>query len=647
MEPLFFYKKASLVMSADTLLPSDSNQWASGILDELLKQAPYVNAFSPLVQMDKVDSNKGYGFGYIKIQSNGNNATIPVVIKNGKMSPLDVFFDSDGKGYPLSEERFNEVLLNPKLFGGAISAESAHNKHLGNMLTPPWENLGGFQHLDQNTSFYEKTSMLAALRGTVRKDDLVKLASWVQSTEGRVYLDSAPAEKFLAATMLEVAPSHHSRSVKTAHVIQFRKVGDSYFVKVAAPNDFAPAPEMEVPKREVEETLPPQDMAQLESQGDVTVQSPPGAIPPAPQVVQDAQFIPAVNYGVYRVQTVTGEDNVGWIFPQVLTYAMQPLPMKLFADGRQHAMQQEIAGVPVGQGSSLPNVPVSGAGFFYLTKGATTVAFAPLMVKGTSVDPSGNTMYMCQGMVTGATINITKVPGIAMPTEYGPETYAIPEECGFMPLGDPSHKLLGDAPQATANNSTAQAKMASGMVVKARVTSDGTVSLSGPALNGVEANFLKTAEAKFLLACMGVSPKDSAIKIANAYKFRGMVDFFVSQPITPRSFNKIAKRTGHIDEFISSVKVAMYKEAAEIVAVDPGSADAILSLSFLSADNLQRFISYLPKLQEAMSALANLLLASRLGLMQIPEESCSNALKALDKAVQGLKLLQVADQTAA
>jgi hypothetical protein len=647
MEPLFFYKKAALVMAADSNLPSDSNQWSSSILDELLKQAPYVNSFSPMVQLDKIDSNKGYGFGMIKIESNGNSASIPIVIKDGKLSPLDVFFDSNGKGFPLSEERFNEVLLNPTLFGGTISAESAANKHLGNMLTPPWENLGGFQHLDQNLSFYEKTSMLAALRGTVRKEDVAKLASWVNSMEGKVCLDSAPAEKFLAASVLEVAPSHHTRSVKTAHVIQFRKSGDSYFVKVAAPNDFAPAPEMEVPQREVQEALPPQEMAQLEQEGDVTIQSPPNAIPPATQVVQDAQFIPAVNYGVYRVQTVTGKDNVGWVFPQVFTYAMQPLPVKLFADGRQHAIQQEITGVPVGQGSSLPNAPITGAGFFYLTKGATTVAFAPVMVKGTSVDPSGNTVYMCQGMLTGANINISLVPGVAMPMEFGPESYAIPPECGFMPLGDPSHKLLGDAAQATSLNSTEQQKQASGQVIKARVTTDGSVSLAGPALNGVEANFLKVAEAKFLLACMGVSPRDSAIKLANAYKTRGMTNFFVSSPITPRHFNKIAKSTQHIDSFIANIKTALYKEAAEVASVDPGSADAILSLSFLSADNLQRFISYLPQLQDAMSALANLLLASRLGLAQIPEDSCSNALKALDKAVQGLKLMQVSDQTAA
>jgi hypothetical protein len=64
-------------------------------------------------------------------------------------------------------------------------------------------------------------------------------------------------------------------------------------------------------------------------------------------------------------------------------------------------------------------------------------------------------------------------------------------------------------------------------------------------------------------------------------------------------------------------------------------------LSFLTPDNLQKFIGYIPQLQESMNALSNLLLASRLGLAQIPEESCANALKALDRAVQGLKLIQL------
>jgi hypothetical protein len=641
MEPLFFYKKASPVMAAATSMPDDSNQWPSLVLDELFKQSPFLNVFSPMIQLDKIDSKKGFGFGMVKIESNGNSISIPIIIRDGKLSPMDIFFDGQGNGAPVSEEKINEVLLNPQVFGGSINSESATNKHIGNMLTPPWENLGGFQNMDQNTSFYEKTSMLRALDGTAEKEDVAKLASWATSTEGRVYLDSAPAEKFFMATMLKVASPVHTRRTKKAHIVQFTKSAGRYFVKVAEPENFAPPPETEVTQQQVQEALPPQDMAQLEQQGEVTVAEPAGSMPPVPQVVTEPQFAPAVNFGVYRVQSSTGEDNVGWIFPQVYSYMMEPLNQKLFADGRRYCMQQEIVGVAVGQGNALPKNPISGAGFFYLTKGSTTLAFAPVLVKGTSVDPSGNTVYMCQGMVSGNPLNISLVPGMAVPAEYGQDSYAIPPECGFMSLGEPTNPLLSDPAQATQNNSTMEQKVASGLVVTARVTRDGSVSLSGPALNGVQADFLKVADAKFLLACMRVRPSDVETKLASANNNRGLVRFIVGSPIIPREFNKIAKRTHHIDKFIGTIKCAMYKEAAELASYDPASADAILSLSFLTPDNLQKFIGFLPKLQDAMNALANLLLASRLGLAQIPEDSCANALKALDKAVNGLKLIQL------
>jgi hypothetical protein len=641
MEPLFFYKKASPVMAAATSMPDDSNQWPSLVLDELFKQSPFLNVFSPMIQLDKIDSKKGFGFGMVKIESNGNSISIPIIIRDGKLSPMDIFFDGQGNGAPVSEEKINEVLLNPQVFGGSINAESATNKHIGNMLTPPWENLGGFQNMDQNTSFYEKTSMLRALDGTAAKEDIAKLASWATSIEGKVYLDSAPAEKFFTATMLKVASPVHTRRTKKAHIVQFTKSAGRYFVKVAEPENFAPPPETEVTQQQVQEALPPQDMAQLEQQGEVTVAEPAGSMPPVPQVVTEPQFAPAVNFGVYRVQSSTGEDNVGWIFPQVYSYMMEPLNQKLFADGRRYCMQQEIVGVAVGQGNALPKNPISGAGFFYLTKGSTTLAFAPVLVKGTSVDPSGNTVYMCQGMVSGNPLNISLVPGMAVPAEYGQDSYAIPPECGFMSLGEPTNPLLSDPAQATQNNSTMEQKVASGLVVTARVTRDGSVSLSGPALNGVKADFLKVADAKFLLACMRVRPSDVETKLASANNSRGLVRFIVGSPIIPREFNKIAKRTHHIDKFIGTIKCAMYKEAAELASYDPASADAILSLSFLTPDNLQKFIGFLPKLQDAMNALANLLLASRLGLAQIPEDSCANALKALDKAVNGLKLIQL------
>jgi hypothetical protein len=244
-------------------------------------------------------------------------------------------------------------------------------------------------------------------------------------------------------------------------------------------------------------------------------------------------------------------------------------------------------------------------------------------------------------MMSGNTLNISIVPGMAVPAEYGPDSYAIPPECGFMSLGEPTNPLLSDPAMATQNNSTMEQKVASGLVVTARVTRDGSVSLSGSALNGVKADFLKLADAKLLLACMRVRPSDVETKIASAHKSQGLVRFIVGSPIIPREFNKIAKKTAHLDKFIGTIKCAMYKEAAELASFDPASADAILSLSFLTPDNLQKFIGFLPKLQDAMNALANLLLASRLGLAQIPEESCANALKALDRAVQGLRLLQL------
>jgi len=268
MEPLFFYKKASPIMAAATSMPDDPNQWPSVVMDELFKQAPFLNAFSPMIQLDKIDSKKGFGFGMVKIESNGSSISLPIVIRDGKLSPMDIFFDDAGNGASVSEEKINEVLLNPQVFGGSINSESATNKHIGNMLTPPWENLGGFQNMDQNTSFYEKTSMLRSLDGTVAKEDIAKLAQWAISTEGRVYLDSAPSEKFFAATTLKVASAEHTRRTKKAHIVQFTKSAGKYFVKVAEPENFAPPPETEVTQQQVQEAPPPQDKAQIEGTGE-------------------------------------------------------------------------------------------------------------------------------------------------------------------------------------------------------------------------------------------------------------------------------------------------------------------------------------------------------------------------------------------
>jgi len=61
----------------------------------------------------------------------------------------------------------------------------------------------------------------------------------------------------------------------------------------------------------------------------------------------------------------------------------------------------------------------------------------------------------------------------------------------------------------------------------------------------------------------------------------------------------------------------------------------------LSSKNINMFMSYLPQLNESTNAIVNLLVASRVGLNEIPEEACVEAMNALEKVIAGVKMIML------
>jgi len=70
---------------------------------------------------------------------------------------------------------------------------------------------------------------------------------------------------------------------------------------------------------------------------------------------------------------------------------------------------------------------------------------------------------------------------------------------------------------------------------------------------------------------------------------------------------------------------------------DPGSVDAMLSIGFLNLDNVSRFITYIPHIQDVQSEIGTLLLAARLGLSELPQDQLVRAFFAIEHILSGLR----------
>jgi len=74
------------------------------------------------------------------------------------------------------------------------------------------------------------------------------------------------------------------------------------------------------------------------------------------------------------------------------------------------------------------------------------------------------------------------------------------------------------------------------------------------------------------------------------------------------------------------------------------SVDAALSLNFLNPETLIKFADMRPDLEESLSKLCALLMASRLGMTEVPESALTMCIHGLEPTLQGLRLLETSLQ---
>jgi hypothetical protein len=84
-------------------------------------------------------------------------------------------------------------------------------------------------------------------------------------------------------------------------------------------------------------------------------------------------------------------------------------------------------------------------------------------------------------------------------------------------------------------------------------------------------------------------------------------------------------------------KQSLIKEAAWIP--DPAAVDTVLALGFINPGNMTIFVKYLPELEATQSKLCELLIASRLGLREIPSDALERAIKGLEATIEGLNVI--------
>lgn len=164
---------------------------------------------------------------------------------------------------------------------------------------------------------------------------------------------------------------------------------------------------------------------------------------------------------------------------------------------------------------------------------------------------------------------------------------------------------------------------------------------------GWDSTNLGASQAAFLLTSKNcpLTKVAEALKTAGAQTREVYIHGLPSTNYEYKQDEQEVKVASAVLEQINLLRTDLTKEAAGIE--DSQVVDAALSLNFINSENIDKFVSFIPVFEQCSKLLSQVLLASRLGIEEIPEQASAVAMHKLIEVVQGLnKLKSLEEKTA-
>lgn len=552
-------------------------------------------------------------------------ARIPVIIRDKLLEPFDVFMDASGEFFPLNEQRLSRVAYSSNILGMATrqqqqQAATGDTYGVNNFDTQ----LRGFNMRSEgflnnpSATKLAESSILSHI-GASYED----IESFIGAVSGDRWLAQAARIPLVQVAYEKVAslrmptPTVNIKPAKSVAVL--KRCGSMAKLKTASGG---------------EAVFTADELSKL-AHGQVSVWS--KLCDDNILLTETESFITDTQIGsnqlinescVCRVSDTDGTTKLAMVIAAPLEIDGKRSKDKLVITDESAFMARDVYGEFVSPlrnavtklaSLSVPAVQAHGHGFFVTPDGDVT---EPVTVTRTISRPNGDNTFELSGQI------LIKEACIA-PTEIATAvggTALLPRGTVFVPV------------QSMQPIHTYQQKIASSAATILR--HDGTgyqFSGYGAEVFGIEnARITDIEDCLLVLGCLGADDEAGKTKIAQALQYGEVAFNAVVREVQPASVFEVT------DADIQDIRQDTIKIATTMLAAStPDSVDALLSLNFITPENVLRAVDAMPLYEQALSALCRLLINVRLGLREVPEDACLSGIKGLTRAVDGLKRLQV------
>jgi hypothetical protein len=680
-------------------LSDNVREWQEEIGALVSEKLPKDLGLSVTMVFQNVNEEKGYAVGsaIAKNANSDKSIGVPVVVKSWHLAPIDLFF-SEGKIYPLTDKNIAKAFFQNSLGAGLATAKKPPNMaddSFAENRTPP---LGG------KYSYSSPLSMINLLEGTLGAKDLSMMKEAVANQPALLAAFHKRGTFDVLCKFAAENPKQDMQdkinSKRAIALFTIKKDGpDAYRLYSALDEVYDPSMVstdrqgikhlLELKRSELWD-YEKDPLHSIDQYGEFTIEppkSPYGAEVDGPSgdaslgqhknpwvfdPLQDNRSVNTIDtFGRYGVRDADGVLAKGWVIPNVVGFDGNPVSTKLFLGKALSAIQGRICGISLKDDDDdvglEPEAPDTGKiGTLIYREGDRVMATTPFQVTSVTVYKGIRSLGICdyKGVCANLIIspNMTGIVRVkdAQKSSMGPllgsgvnylvsakmSFVRMPRLCSVSESPDEFNKLTID------HLDSDPVKVAS---------SNGRYILRGGAIpkyaaeppKGRNGRFEKVAfdfnslarhEATFLLRSWGLDHEKTAEVLDKAnHHIHLEVHHLNFKPLP--SEVKTASVHPARRKIISSMRTPvteLMKIAANIE--DAQSVDSVLGLGFINEENITRFASAKPMLWEVCHMLGKLLLASRMGMEDIPEEAARSALNHMQRVIEGLDKLQMLEQ---
>lgn len=730
--------KPAFVKLAEFELSHDLSEWNDAILKNFYEQVSYLpKEIGVNIIIKNVDENKGYAKGSVVVFFNGKQINFPIIVKDYKLSPFDVFVHKKGSDdvyFPASEDAVKKILMSDQI----ATLENRWDQSRGfQVIKTP----GGVQPKQPislydapEESLYPPFAKMSGWRGLAKKEDLEKfaesliinpdIASSFHDNTGDLATGIAQLKKYQRE---EVYPKDHTRGVLDLNNIIKAKRAitalDSDLIDTSKLIPLQPPCVSEVRLYEypsMEDFIETGDNAAERFEATKIGKPVVGILldlvdrdrfnngpetccsPSSSSDQSEEQKIKALRkrrdqifFSIYGKFYCTFEDwdksGIGFYGTQMLNMPEAiERAMKMFSiattddfinvnpNNRDDGSDKLFAGFNIMEqgkdrnegGKYLENGPFGCSydkGLFIIYGAANAYEcvqlngnFRKYIVNNSHVYVSKDTVIIPANIASVQKVSSVKDPVYKMIVGKASNIYLMPESSlivnrAFMKSLNRNDFMRPELPvqkmYETQNiTKVALCVVSDGKTVGYRI--DGKPFDPMKKIAHIGNRPLSTMETKASLRILGMdkTASDRAMSIAiqkfsnHDIKDKSVFIYGVNGDyINPHIFDsmeKVARVKDMLKKLAYDIRRDLTKEASALT--DPNAADVVLSLNFINEESLGNYVDNIPEMKKVLSELAQLLVASRMGMSDIDETATKNAMTGLEEVISGLENIKMA-----